>query len=392
MTDPLGQSQVLPYLTGLSAAGHSITLLSLEKPSRLAAHKSTIEKITSENNINWKYLEYQTHKIGLVANYINQKNIKNLAYGFPQKFDIIHCRSYISAIIGNKLKERDGSKFIFDMRGFWADERVDGKVWNLSNPPYYFLYNYFKRLEKKFLYTSDSVVTLTNKAKEIISDWGYQSEKITVIPCCADLDFFTPKSIKPELQQKLKQKFGISETTTVMSYLGSVGTWYMLGEMLDCFKELLQTKPDSVFLFITQDKAEEIKAQAIAKGIPAEKIAVEGAARADVPTYLSLSTFSIFFILPAFSKQASSPTKLAETVSMGVPVLCNSGVGDVQKHVTEGNFGEVIEQFNTEAYRKALTSILTKKPYKINTDTLNEYSVVEGIKKYATIYRNCLEK
>ena len=25
------------------------------------------------------------------------------------------------------------TKFIFDMRGFWADERVEGDLWNLKN-------------------------------------------------------------------------------------------------------------------------------------------------------------------------------------------------------------------------------------------------------------------
>ena len=37
MTDPLGRSQVLPYLQGLSERGHEITLLSCEKPARMAA-------------------------------------------------------------------------------------------------------------------------------------------------------------------------------------------------------------------------------------------------------------------------------------------------------------------------------------------------------------------
>src|SRR4051794_20204501 len=35
LTDPLGRSQVLPYLTGLAERGHRITVLSCEKPERM---------------------------------------------------------------------------------------------------------------------------------------------------------------------------------------------------------------------------------------------------------------------------------------------------------------------------------------------------------------------
>ena len=47
-------------------------------------------------------------------------------------FQLVHCRSYISALVGLKLKQQKGVKLLFDMRGFWADERVEGKIWNLK--------------------------------------------------------------------------------------------------------------------------------------------------------------------------------------------------------------------------------------------------------------------
>ena len=36
------------------------------------------------------------------------------------------------------------SKLLFDTRGFWADERVDGGLWNLKNPIYNYLFEYLK--------------------------------------------------------------------------------------------------------------------------------------------------------------------------------------------------------------------------------------------------------
>jgi hypothetical protein len=34
MTDPLGQSQVIPYLIGLTKKGHNISIISCEKTTR----------------------------------------------------------------------------------------------------------------------------------------------------------------------------------------------------------------------------------------------------------------------------------------------------------------------------------------------------------------------
>jgi len=44
MTDPLGQSQVLPYLCGLSALGWDITLMSAEKESVYQTKKALLKK------------------------------------------------------------------------------------------------------------------------------------------------------------------------------------------------------------------------------------------------------------------------------------------------------------------------------------------------------------
>ena len=36
------------------------------------------------------------------------------------------------------------------MRGFWPDERVEGGLWNLQNPLYKLVYNYFKKKKETF--------------------------------------------------------------------------------------------------------------------------------------------------------------------------------------------------------------------------------------------------
>ena len=64
--------------------------------------------------------------------------------------------------------QKKGVAFIFDIRGFWADERVDGQLWSLSNPLYRFIYHYIKRKEHNAYQAANKIVTLTRAAKEVL--------------------------------------------------------------------------------------------------------------------------------------------------------------------------------------------------------------------------------
>ena len=152
MTDQLGQSQVIPYLIGLSEKNYSITILSCEKKGAFEKGKTKIKELLDRHNILWEPLLYTKYPPVLSTIYDISK-IKKKADQLSRKtnFDIVHCRSYIAGMVGLTLKKKYQCKFIFDMRGFWADERVDGKLWNLNNPVYKIIYKYFKRKEKEML-------------------------------------------------------------------------------------------------------------------------------------------------------------------------------------------------------------------------------------------------
>ncbi|HTF80814.1 MAG TPA: hypothetical protein VL947_03780, partial [Cytophagales bacterium] len=53
MTDPLGQSQVIPYLCGLSKLGHKIHLVSFEKKVNYKHSRSIVEAILAQDGITW---------------------------------------------------------------------------------------------------------------------------------------------------------------------------------------------------------------------------------------------------------------------------------------------------------------------------------------------------
>ena len=73
----------------------------------------------------------------------------------------------------------------------------------------------------------------------------------------------------------IRKELGINKDDFVLSYVGSIGTWYMLDEMLDFFKTLNEKKPNSKFLFITKDDPNLIHHKAKQKGISIEKLIIQ---------------------------------------------------------------------------------------------------------------------
>lgn len=391
MTDPLGQSQVLPYMFGLAKKGYVIKIVSCEKKENWIHHHQTIETLVQEAGITWDYCFYKTGT-PFVSQQQNYLALKKLVVSKMTSNTILHCRSYLAGLIGLYCKQKFNSGFIFDMRGFWADERIEGGIWKKNSPIGAYLYKYFKRKEKEMMVNSDAIISLTHKAKTIILNWnlGINDSKITVIPCCADLNHFSKNNIEEKQFITFQSKFPQLKNKFVLSYVGSLGTWYMADEMLEFFK-VLSDKIDSHFLIITKDSEELVNKAAIKHHVSLDKVTVISSSRAEMPYYISLSSASLFFIRPSFSKSASSPTKMGELLSMQVPVVTNAGVGDVDSIIHETNCGVIIPDFNKKEYQQAVSDLLENRNlYMSNTVTAasSYFSLQDGIEKYAGVYNS----
>ena len=390
MCDPLGGSQVLPYLVGLARRGHRISLISFEKPERSKAERRQVEQLCEEAGIEWHALAYHKNPPVLSTLY-DLRSMQRLAARLQRRapFDVVHCRSYIPALAGLRLKRQSGMRFLFDMRGFWADERVEGGQWNLTNPLFRAVYNYFKRRERDFWREADAIVSLTEAAREIVEHANAGrpgAPPISVIPCCVDFDAFPP--VSQQTRATARQKLGIPEMATVAAYLGSFGSWYMVDEMLDFFRVQLERDPDAIFLIISREPEHEIVAAAERHGIGRDRLVVRSATRAEVPQFISAADYGLFFIMPVFSKKASSPTKMGELLALELPMVTNGGVGDVERILDETGAGVIVKAFDEASYREALDSLSQLSPDmdRWRTATRTWLDLEQGVDRYDAIY------
>lgn len=389
MTDPLGQSQVLPYLTGLSQRGISFTLISFEKPERFEQDRAKIQALCDEYNIHWKPLVY-TKRPPVLSTLFDIRKMSRAAFALHREkhFQLVHCRSYISALVGLKFKQKKGVRLLFDMRGFWADERIEGGIWKISNPVFKFIYNYFKKQEKRFFEESDAIVSLTELGKQEILTWNLKSvasEKITVIPCCVDLKLFDPRKTNQELLFKKKNEYQLTDKY-VVGYVGSIGTWYQLPEMLLAFKHIKRLKPNAVFLFVTKESTASILLEAKKLEINPDSIRVISVQHQNVPLFISLFDCSIFFIRPTFSKKASSPTKQGEIMAMGIPLICNAGVGDTDGIVQQYHSGLVLKNTKDDTISSFDLDFIDFNRENTMLGAKEYFGLERGVQSYFSIY------
>lgn len=395
MTDQLGQSQVIPYLKGLSGKGYQITILSVEKKAKYHKTGSHIREELNKMGIGWEILFFSARP-PLLSKLYDQYRLNKKARELVKKyqFRMLHCRSYVAAAAGLQVKRKLGTPFLFDMRGFWVDERVDSGLWNLHNPLYKFLYKRYKKKEAAYLKEAAHIISLTHNAKaELVNRYHVPAEKITVIPCCADLAHFDHTRITGQETEAIRKTWGISENDKVISYLGSLGGWYMTGEMLDLYKTFREKVPQSKFLFITYDKEEMIRQLAVEKGIPGEDILVKPASRQEVPLFLSVSDWGIFFIRDLYSKKASSPTKQGEIMGMGIPLLCND-IGDTGDIVRQSKSGIVLKAFSSSEYERVVSEMLgsgISGKQHIRESAFSCFDLETGIGKYRDVYKEVIK-
>jgi glycosyltransferase involved in cell wall biosynthesis len=394
MTDPLGQSQVLPYLKGLALEGYEFTILSFEKPDRYEKEKSTITNLCKASKTKWNPLTFHTNPPILSKAYDRWK-MKRVAESLHSKnnYSIVHCRSYAASEVGLFLKNKYGIRFLFDMRGFWADEKKDGGQWPQSSFLYRKIYEHYKKKEKSFVQLADHIISLTYAGKKEIETWSFYNTNIpiTVIPCCADMNHFTLTD--NDQKKKYRASLNLPQESFVVSYLGSIGAWYLLDEMFQLFIQIKIKYPKALFFFISHSNPSIITNRAAELGINASNIIIKEANRSEVPSFLKTSDITLSFIKPVYSKLSSSPTKLGEVMGMGIPVITNSGVGDVAEIVT--GRGIVLHDFSKSSLENAVNDIpelLQINSEEIRNRSLEWFDLEKGVQKYIQVYSILLNK
>ena len=396
MLDPLGQTQVIPYLRELAARGVRFTLLSFERPKAFEAEGvarcEQLRQQLKSQGIEWHWLPYHQRPSVPATIYdvlVGLRKASSLVK--RNRIEMVHARGHIPATIALGLKRRFGIKMIFDLRGLMAEEYVDAEHWREGGVPY----RITKAAERRILASTDAIVTLTERIWPMIKEWdGLRGRSVhhEVIPCCVDLSLF---KFSNEERQRRRTELGLDNRFTLV-YSGSLDGWYLTEKMADFFVGFLQQKPDAHLLWLTTGSHDRVRQLMQRRNVKSDNFSVLSIAPAAVPSYLAAADAGLAFIKRCVSKIASSPTKNGEYLACGLPLIINAGVGDSDSLVNDWKAGVLIENFTEEDYAAAGRSIEAivaqpdaRRSARAVAEQLFDLNAI-GAQRYAALYERVL--
>lgn len=345
MLEPLGESQVIAYLEKLSDA-YDFHLLSFEKPAdwKDVRRRKALAARLARSGIAWHPMRY--HKAPTVpatAYDVARGTAVALALAFRHRIRLVHARSYLPAWMGLQVRRATGARLLFDMRGFWGDERVDAGIWARDGR----IYRAVKRLERLLFARADAVVTLTHASVEVIRQLPEMpaATPIAVIPTCTDLDRFAPSPGPPP-------------ATFTLGYVGSAGTWYLFDEALLCFRLIADRRPGARLLIVNRGEHDFIRARLAAIGVDPAAVDLVASDHASVPGHIARMSAGAAIITPVRSKIASAPTKLGEYLGCGIPCLGNVDVGDMEAILEGEGVGVALSDYSDAGRAAAVDRLI----------------------------------
>lgn len=382
LLEPLGQSQVMAYLRGLSTHYH-ITLITFEKPED-TVDAATLERARQDcerHGICWRPQRFRRRPKVLAPVWsmvlFLWLCLREVRRGNAQ---LIHARSYIPAAVALVVWRITGTPFIFDMRALWPEELITaGRLRRGS-----LAHRAIVWTERLCLRHAAAVVSLTDAAVvhlRQVYPREMADQHVVVIPTCADLRRFAPA---PPSQRSQR-------------VYGCVGTvlsgWFRLDWLAAFFDAAARRHPDVELHIVTRDDAERVRASIRGAAAIQERLYIYAMPPQLVHEAVRRQNASAMFFTGGLSKLGSSPTRLAEVLGCGIPVVANSQVGDVARIIQEYRIGVLAEGPAAEQMEKALDDLeaLLNDPHlpsRCRKAAEEHFSLGSGTAAYAQLYES----
>lgn len=350
LREPLVQAQVLPYLRQLVRGGVEMSLLTFESDPEGAWAAEWGERLRGEG-IDWHRLRYHKRPtlpatlFDIVAGAWRARAIVR-----RRGIGLLHARSHVGAAIGALTKALTGTRLLFDIRGLLPEEYVDSGNWRKRG----LLFRLTKMAERWLFRSSDGFVVLTNRAREWLFPDGAGGKPVEVIPCCLSAARTVPRGDRDAVRTEL----GVAGRV-VFVYIGALGGYYLMHEMAELLAVARQKDPRVFALVLTQSPAAPMVDELARAGFGAGDYRVMRADPQDVPRFLEAADVALCILRSSIARVATSPTKFAEYLAAGLPVLSGAGVGDMDAHIAAERVGVVLRSFDRPAYIEALRELET---------------------------------
>lgn len=238
---------------------------------------------------------------------------------------------------------------------------------------------------KKLIYNQEKTAVLESDfriavSSRLINYWeksyGYKGVAHVVIPCTLNSNFrassFSNENI---IEERTRMGFGASDI--IMVYSGSTAGWQSFNTLGSLLGNVLKQGKHFKLLFLSGEDEnitgmkEQFPGQVINKWLKHH----------EVQKVMAACDYGILFRDNSVTNQVASPTKFAEYLSAGLPVIISENLGDYSDFVNANKCGMVIKEGDT--IQLPPTSVIEKQ--RMIDLAIDNFTKVANKKQYETL-------
>lgn len=331
------------------AAGHKVTVITcapnFPKGQLFAGYRNRLLAREEMGGISvlrvWSYITVRTGMYARFVDYTSYMVMATLASLLVRRVDVVVGTSpqFFTALGAWAVGLLKRVPWVFELRDIWPESiRAVGEMRNSPK-----LYRGLENIEMFLYQKAERIVAVTHSFKRVLARRGVAPEKIDIVTNGVDLSRFKPQ---PK-DQALEAQLGL-EGCFVAGYIGTHGMAHSLETLLEAAARLM-TIPQGrhIRLLLLGDGARKQHLQDQARQMGLDNVIfLDSVPKEDVVRYWSLLDVSVIHLRKVELFTTVIPSKMFESMGMGIPIL-HGVAGESADIVRTEGVGEVFEPEDT---------------------------------------------
>ena len=210
--------------------------------------------------------------------------------------------------------------------------------------------------QRRVLESADLVLAISDRMRDDLIAGGLPPERVMSFP----LGFEHIDGAGSEDGLRIREELGIQGRPTLI-YVGALDRMRRLDFLLDSMLRVRRELPSAVLLLLGSARYENdlrwLRGQIAERGLEGTVRLLDAVPRAVVPQYFMAATLSVAPIPPIPAYLVSSPTKVVESLGLGIPVVANEEIPDQLSIISESGGGSCVP-YTPAAFAAAILSYL----------------------------------
>ncbi len=377
------QSQVFNWIKLVNEQGLSTDCISITDKKN---SQEDVRKI--EESIQGKFIQVHDFKRLLVSDIYTFLVLFKYYLKNVFKYDKIIFQTRIgigtSYFILNWLPK---VKLIFEARGAGNEETAHSNVGKKKNLKANIKNAFSEKNEKYLLTKSDKIICVSEALKDYyINKFKMKRDVFTVFPGAADSDYFY---YNETLRTQLRAELSLNNKDVLVVYSGRLEMkWEIPDKIFEFFADLHKKNNNFKLLLLTPDI--DLAKEFIDKFGFNKIVYVRESSFKDVNKYLNGSDVGLLLRENIVMNNVASPTKFAEYLMAGLPVIISHSIFDFAKNIDDTKFGVVVkglDEIMEDELVKLNKSLLVDR-LKISNWGASNLSKEVFIKRYIQVLKN----